>query len=62
MQYPQQLSLLTIAQVMDLLQLKRTKIYHLIKSEGLPVQYFGRSVRIRPDALDAWLKAREQLK
>ncbi len=52
--------LLTIAQVMELLQLKRTKVNDLIKREGLPVQHFGRAVRIPREELQTWLKAREQ--
>lgn len=52
--------LLTIKDIMGILQLGRTKIYELIKGEGLPVQHFGRAVRIRPEALEAWLKARER--
>jgi excisionase family DNA binding protein len=50
--------LLTINQVMARLQLGRNKVYDLIKQEGLPVQYFGRAVRVQPDALEAWLLAR----
>ena len=64
MQHTQQVSsqplLLTINQVMLRLQLGRNKIYDLINKEGLPVQRFGRAVRVDPDALEAWLKARGQ--
>jgi excisionase family DNA binding protein len=64
MQQPQQLPplplLLTVNQVMQLLQLGRNKVYDLINKEGLPVERFGRAVRFDPDKLQAWLKARGQ--
>ena len=50
--------LLTIDQVMERLQLGRNTVYLLINKEGLPVQRFGRAVRIDPKALEAWLQAR----
>jgi excisionase family DNA binding protein len=52
--------LLTINQVMARLQLGRNKVYDLINQEGLPIQRFGRAIRIRPQALEEWLKLREQ--
>jgi excisionase family DNA binding protein len=52
--------LLNIPQVMKLLGLSRSKVYNLIKAEGLPVVRFGRSVRISPASLQQWLAAREQ--
>jgi excisionase family DNA binding protein len=58
--FPDKPLLLTINQVIELLQLKRNKIYDLIRKEGLPVQHFGRAVRIRPEALKQWLDERSQ--
>jgi excisionase family DNA binding protein len=52
--------LLTVQQVMDALQLGRTKVYTLIAREGLPVIRFGRSVRVSPKALQEWLEQRER--
>ena len=50
--------LLTMDQVMKKLQLGRNKVYQLISREGFPVQRFGRAIRFDPDAVEAWLKAR----
>ena len=50
----------TIAQVSQALNLGRTKIYELIWKEHLPVQRFGRAVRISPLELQRWLAEREQ--
>lgn len=52
--------LLTITQVSKALGLGRTKVYELITAEGLPVVRFGRAVRVRPESLQQWLKAREE--
>ena len=51
--------LLTIPQVMKQLRLGRTKIYHLIDKEGLPVLRFGRAVRVSYHSLQEWIKQRE---
>ncbi len=51
--------LMTIPQVMKTLGLGRTKIYHLIDKEGLPVLRFGRAVRISYTSLQEWIKQRE---
>lgn len=51
--------LLTIPQVMTVLRLGRTKIYHLIDKEGLPILRFGRAVRVSYVSLQEWLKQRE---
>jgi excisionase family DNA binding protein len=57
MQQPQHVSagplLLTVNQVMQRLQLGRNKIYDLINKEGLPVERFGRAVRLDPEKLQA---------
>lgn len=52
--------LLTIPQVMACMNLKRNKIYDLINNEGLPVQRFGRAVRVYLPALNAWLEQRQR--
>ena len=52
--------LLDIPQVCRMLGLGRTKIYALIKGEGLPVVRFGRAVRVSPTSLQKWLAQREQ--
>lgn len=55
------LSLLwTIPQVAKALNLGRTKVYELIWKEGLPIQKFGRAVRISPVELQRWLEERER--
>jgi excisionase family DNA binding protein len=52
--------LLNIPQVMQLLGLSRSKVYKLIKFEGLPVVRFGRAVRVSLIALQEWLAQRQQ--
>ena len=52
--------LLTIPQVMQCLGLGRNKVYDLIQKEGLPVQRFGRAVRVSHKALQEWLERRER--
>ena len=49
----------TISQVSKALNLGRTKIYELIQKENLPVQKFGRAVRVSPVELQRWLEERE---
>ena len=51
--------LLTIPEVMECLSLGRNKVYDLINQEGLPVQRFGRAVRVSYSALQHWLERRE---
>ena len=52
--------LLTMDQVTQVLNLQRTKIYELIRDEGLPVQRFGRSIRFSYEDLQQWLKDRQK--
>jgi excisionase family DNA binding protein len=52
--------LLTIPQVAKALNLGRTKIYELIWKENLPVQKFGRAVRVSKEDLQRWLEERNQ--
>ena len=53
--------LLTLVQVSKSLNLSRTTLYRLIEEEGLPILRFGRSVRVNPVRLRAWLEQREQI-
>ena len=50
----------TVAQVSKALNLGRTKVYELIWKGHLPVQRFGRAVRISPAELQRWLAEREK--
>ncbi len=52
--------LITIEETMQVLKLGRTKIYALIRQEGLPVHRFGRRVLVDPDELKRWLAARRE--
>lgn len=52
--------LITVEETMALLRVGRTKLFTLIKREGLPVHRFGRRVLIDPDELRPWLKQRRQ--
>ena len=54
------LPLLTIPAVAKLLSVSRPTVYALIKTEGLPIIKFGRSVRIAPKSLQTWLAQHEQ--
>lgn len=47
--------LITIEETMQTLRLGRSKIYALIRQEGLPVHRFGRRVLVDPDELKSWL-------
>ena len=50
--------LLTIPQVAAMLGLGRSKVYDLIREEGLPTAKFGTAVRVPAEELKAWLKRR----
>jgi excisionase family DNA binding protein len=50
----------TIPQVAKALNLGRTKVYELIWKENLPVQKFGRAVRVSREDLQRWLEARRE--
>ncbi len=52
--------LITIAEVAKCLNLGKTKVYELIWKENLPVQKFGRAVRVSPIELQRWLEERER--
>jgi excisionase family DNA binding protein len=50
---------LSIAEVATMLSLGRTKVYDLIKHEGLPTVQFGDVKRVPVTKLQRWLEARE---
>lgn len=52
--------LITVEETMRTLRLGRTKIYTLIRREGLPVHRFGRRVLIDPEELKSWLTLRRE--
>ena len=52
--------LITVEETMRLMHLGRTKIYALIRQEGLPVHRFGRRVLIDPSELKSWLVLRRE--
>ncbi len=49
---------LTIPQVAAMLNLGHSKVYDLIRHEGLPTTKFGTAVRVPAEELKAWLKRR----
>ena len=51
-------ALLTPAQVRALLGLSKNLVYDLLAGP-IPTVRFGRSIRVRPEALRAWLVERE---
>jgi excisionase family DNA binding protein len=51
---------LSIPEVAIMLGLGRTKVYDLIKHEGLPVARFGDLKRVPVAKLQRWLEQREQ--
>jgi excisionase family DNA binding protein len=52
--------LITVEETMRTLRLGRTKIYALIRQEGLPVHRFGRRTLIDPTELKSWLALRRE--
>ena len=50
--------LLTIPQVAAMLGLGRSKVYDLIREEGLPTAKFGTAVRVPAEELKQWVKQR----
>jgi excisionase family DNA binding protein len=48
----------TIPQVAAMLGLGRSKIYDLIREEGLPTAKFGTAVRVPAEELKQWVKLR----
>jgi excisionase family DNA binding protein len=52
--------MLTIPEVAAVLKIGRTKVYDLIKHEGLPVALFGDLKRVPVAKLQKWLEDRQQ--
>ena len=52
--------LLTIPEVAARLNIGRTKVYTLIKQDGLPVVKLGAVTRVPLASLQRWLEQREQ--
>ena len=50
--------LLTIPQVSAMLGLGHSKVYDLIRFEGLPTVKFGSAVRVPAEELKQWVKQR----
>jgi excisionase family DNA binding protein len=50
--------LLTIPQVSAMLGLGRSKVYELIRDEGLPTARFGTAIRVPAEELKEWVKRR----
>ena len=50
--------LLTIPQVAAMLGLGRSKVYELIRDEGLPTARFGTAIRAPAEELKEWVKRR----
>lgn len=50
--------LLTVSQVAATLNLGRSKVYELIRYEGLPTVKLGAATRVPLKELEAWLNAR----
>jgi excisionase family DNA binding protein len=50
---------LSVTEVATMLSLGRTKVYDLIKHEGLPTVQFGDVKRVPMAKLQRWLEARE---
>jgi excisionase family DNA binding protein len=59
-QKTQQPLLLNMEQVGEILGLSRSKVYKLIKWEGLPVIRFGRALRVSSLSLQQWVAEREE--
>lgn len=59
-QKTQQPLLLNLEQVGESLGLSRSKVYKLIKREGLPVIRFGRALRVSSLSLQQWVAEREE--
>jgi excisionase family DNA binding protein len=52
--------LITVEETMATLRIGRSKLYALIKREGLPVHHFGRRTLIDPEELRPWLQQRRK--
>jgi excisionase family DNA binding protein len=56
----QQPLLLNMEEVGEFLGLSRSKVYKLIKWEGLPIIRFGRALRVSSISLKQWIAEREE--
>jgi excisionase family DNA binding protein len=52
--------LLSIPEVARILSIGRTKVYDLIKRDGLPTVKIGSSHRVSATSLKTWIEQREQ--
>jgi excisionase family DNA binding protein len=52
--------LITVEETMQQLRIGRSKLYSLVKKEGLSVHKFGRRTLIDPEELRSWLVLRRQ--
>ena len=59
-QFPAQPQLLNIPEVARILCIGRTKVYDLIKHDGLPVVRLGDATRVSMTSLQRWIDQREQ--
>jgi excisionase family DNA binding protein len=48
--------LITVPEVAQRLRISRQRAYTMAQRGELPTVKFGRSVRVRPDALEAWIR------
>jgi excisionase family DNA binding protein len=53
------LQLLTIPEVARILNIGRTKVYGLIKTDGLPVVRVGEATRVSVTSLERWIEQHE---
>ncbi len=52
---PGELQLLDVPEVAKILRIGRTKVYHLIKTDGLPIVKVGSATRIPVAMLQQWI-------
>ncbi len=57
---PAQLQLLAIPEVARILCIGRTKVYSLIKTDGLPTVKVGSATRVSVVALQRWIEQHER--
>lgn len=53
--------LMTTREVMDYLQISRTKLWQLVKDEGLPAFKIVGDFRYRKSEIDSWLEAQRHV-
>ena len=57
---PSSLQLIDIPEVAKRLSIGRTKVYELIKRDGLPSVKLGNATRVSLTSLQKWIEQREQ--